>query len=130
MAGPIDDAVVHLRRYYPVLDYHADGAWVRIPEYQLPGGWIGTTTAVAFQIPLAVVAPPYGFYVPAGIQCGGKTPQNNYREPSEKQPPFGGSWGMFSWQPVENQWVVAGNALGANLLSWVRSFAQRFGEGV
>jgi hypothetical protein len=74
--------------------------------------------------------PPYGLYVPAGILFKGQKP-SNYAEPAENQPPFGGQWGMFSWQSEDNAWKPhADITKGANLLNWVLGFSARFAEGV
>jgi len=88
-------------------------------------------TAVAFQILVGYPGtPPYGIFVPAGITFNGSRP-NNYAEPAGTQPPFGGTWGVFSWLPVEGEWRPGATpAAGTNLLTWVLGFADRFREGI
>ncbi|HXG06097.1 MAG TPA: hypothetical protein VNI77_02085 [Nitrososphaera sp.] len=86
---------------------------------------------MAFQIPLAGYpgVPPYGIYAPAGLTFKGVLP-DNYTEPASAQPPFGGTWGVFSWTPEDGQWrATADLVTGSNLLNWVLSFADRFREG-
>jgi hypothetical protein len=131
MQERIDQELALLLQPYPDLEYVAAGQWIRIPSYQLPPGWNRTTMDLAFQIPAAYPGnPPYGIYVPGGIQYNGTRP-NNYTEPAGTQPPFGGTWGIFSWQPGDGQWRPTANiASGANLLNWVWGFADRFREGL
>ena len=58
---------------------------------------IGRPTDVAFQINEGhPVTPPYGIYVPSGIQFRGEVP-NNYTDQASSSLPFGGMWGLFSW---------------------------------
>jgi hypothetical protein len=118
-----------LRKRYPDLEYREDGHWIRIPAYSLPAGWNRSSTDVAFQIPVGYPGtPPYGIYVPAGLMFKGNKP-NNYQEPAQNQPPFEGSWGIFSWRP-RDQWRATANLVtGSNLLNWVMGFADRFREG-
>lgn len=119
-----------VREKYPRTEYFPEGRWVRVPDYALPEGWNRDITPVAFQIneghPAAL---PYGIYVPAGLLFQGKVPAN-YTEPGNNPPPFGDSWGLFSWTPEESTWKPAADVRsGANLLDWVKSFARRFAEG-
>ena len=90
------------------------------------------TTDLAFQIlPTYPGAPPYGIYVSAGILFKDQRP-DNYTEPAATQPPFGGSWGLFSWTTVDGQWratALPDPIRGYSLLSWADGFAQRFQEG-
>jgi hypothetical protein len=118
-----------LRSRHRDLEYWEDGRWVRLPAYPLFHGWNRETTDVAFQIKVEYPgAAPYGFYVPAGLQHNGRTP-SSYNEPAQAQPPFGGSWGFFSWQ-VEAGWFPTADVVtGSNLLSFARTFADRFKEG-
>jgi hypothetical protein len=120
-----------LKTRYPELVYVPEGQWVRIPTYPLPGGWNRTATEIAFQIPPSYPGtPPYGIYVPAGIQHNGKSP-GSYKEPADNRPPFPGDWGIFSWQPDDGQWrPTTDPRTGPNLLNWVDGFATRFREGV
>lgn len=130
MQERIDAELVLLRGRYPDLGYQPEGRWVKIAQYPLPAGWSGGDTDVAFQIPVGFPGtPPYGIYVPVGITFGGARP-DNYNEPAPSQPPFGGSWGIFSWTPDAESWrATADPTTGSNLLNWVIGFAQRFREG-
>ena len=105
------------------------GEWVRVEAYPLPDGWSGRSTDVAFRIPDDYPgAPPYGIYVPSGITFRGQSP-NGFTDPASQQPPFGGSWAVFSWQA--SQWRAAADVhSGTNLLNCVEGFAVRFREGV
>lgn len=120
-----------LRKRYPDLEYQEESHWVRIPAYALPAGWNRPSTHVAFQIPTAYPGtPPYGIYVPAGLTFNAARP-NNYTEPASTQPPFEGSWGIFSWAPADGQWrPTADRVTGSNLSNWASGFADRFREGV
>ena len=120
-----------LRKQYPAAEYVEDGRWIRLPSYPLPEGWNRTATDVAFQIRVDYPGtPPYGFYVPAGLQYKQQRP-NNYTEPGSPPPPFPGEWGLFSWAPDDGQWrPTADLVTGSNLLNWARGFANRFKEGI
>jgi hypothetical protein len=119
-----------LRRRCPSVEYRQDARWVKVSLYPLSEGWSRQTTDVAFQIPSAFPGtPPYGIYVPAGLRFNGDTPAN-YTEPASNQPPFGGTWGVFSWTPIDGQWrATADPSTGSNLSNWVSGFADRFAEG-
>ena len=117
-----------LLQAFPNMSYRDEGCWVYLPSYPLPQGWNRLATDVAFQISDGYpAAPPYGFYVPSWIQFEGVTP-NNYTDAASNQPPFGETWGIFSWTPIE--WKPTGGARrGSNILQWARGFADRFDEG-
>jgi hypothetical protein len=109
------------------------GSWFRIPAYPVSQlhAWNRESTDVAFQAsPTHPATAPYGFYVLAGLRCDGECPQN-YSEAPSARPPFPGDWGMFSWSIADNgTWVPRVDLVsGANLLNYVRSFADRFKEG-
>jgi hypothetical protein len=126
----IKDELDLLKSRYAKLEYRPEAQWVLIPEYALPPGWNFTTANLAFQIPPQYPgAPPYGIYVPAGIQFSGQRP-GSYTEPAPTQPPFEGSWGIFSWTTEDGVWHAdAELTKGSNLLNWVVGFRQRFVEG-
>lgn len=130
MQERIEAELALLRSRYPDLEYRPDGRWIKIPKYPLTKDWNRSESDTAFQIPEGFPGvPPYGFYVPVGITCGGARP-DSYTEPAATQPPFGGTWGFFSWTPEDGQWrATADPATGSNLLNWVIGFAQRFREG-
>ena len=72
---------------------------------------------------------PYGFYVPVGLQFRGARPEN-YTDPAANAPPFEGTWGFFSWAPIDGTWrPTADVRVGSSLLSWIDSFQHRFAEG-
>lgn len=130
MQERIEQELTLLRSHHPNLEYESEGRWVRIPSYQLPEGWNRSVIDVAFQIPIGYPGtPPYGIYTPAGLAFN-RTRPDNYAEPASTQPPLGGTWGIFSWTPVEGQWRPTADLLtGSNLLNWVLGFADRFREG-
>lgn len=119
-----------LRKDYPDLAYEPEGRWVRVPRYSLPEGWNSRETDTAFQIPVGYPgAPPYGIYVPSGLLYNQQEPKNYVLAPH--QPPFGGTWHFFSWSPEDNQWRPTADVVtGSNLRNFVRSFADRFQQGV
>ena len=118
-----------LRKRWPDAEYRADGHWFRIPRYELPNGWNRTVTEIAFQPQAGYPGiPPYGFFVPVGITFSAQRP-DNYSEPAPTQPPFAGTWGVFSWA-VDGDWrPTADPSSGANLFNWALGFATRFREG-
>lgn len=128
-ADRISAEIALLRRVFPRLEHRE--SWVRLPGVPLPAGWVPSPSDVAFQISDAFPgAPPYGIFVPVGLRFNGAMPQN-YTEPAASQPPFGGSWGVFSWSVADGaDWrPTASVEHGVNLLQWVRGFTQRFLEG-
>lgn len=120
-----------LRRRFPNLEYAEAAHWIKAPNYRLTPGWNRSETDVAFQIPVGYPGtPPYGIYVPAGILFNSARP-NNYSEPAPSQPPFAGSWGIFSWRPDDGHWrPTADLSTGSNLLNWLLGFSDRFQEGI
>jgi len=91
--------------------YEPNGQWMHLPRYVLPQNWNRAVTPIAFQIlPAYPGAPPYGFYAPVGIRYVDKVPAN-YTEPSPTQPPFPGTWGIFSWA-VDGEWRAAAGPFG------------------
>lgn len=132
MSSPrILEELALLRKSYPSLEFVEQGLWIRIPDYQLPQEkqWNRSVTDVVFQIPPAYPgAPPYGIYVLSGLRCNGTAP-DKYKEPAAQQPPFAGTWAMFSWTIDDNQWKPSNILKGTNLLNVVHSFADRFKQG-
>jgi hypothetical protein len=126
----IEEELALVRSRFPGAEYCAEGHWIRVPSYALPDGWNRTATDVAFQVPVGYPgAPPYGIYVIAGLLFEGSRP-DNYDEPAGGQPPFPGTWGIFSWTPIGGQWRPTADARnGSNLLNWVVAVADRFREG-
>ena len=118
-----------LRKLFPDVQYMEDG-WFKIPNHPLPPGWNRANTDVAFLArPGYPGTPPYGIYVPAGIQYQGSVP-TNYSEPANPMPAFGGQWGILSWS-VDSGWRPTADLVsGSNLMNWARGIAERFKEGI
>jgi hypothetical protein len=125
----IEQELALLRRYYEQVEYVPEGRWVRIWPVMTGSGWSEDPVAAAFQIPSGFPgAPPYGFYVPAGLLHHGKQPQN-YQPEAPSQLPFEGRWAMFSWAQ-DGSWRATSDLVsGSNLFNWSRSFRDRFAEG-
>ena len=129
MQERINEELNLIRQWFPGVEYHEEGYWIRIPSFHLPEGWNQSSTEVVFQVPIGYPgSPPYGIYVPIGIQFHNSKP-DNYVEPAGNQPPFTGSWGVFSWSPGNGWRATADLRKGSNLLNWVLGFAARFSEG-
>ena len=130
MEKRIEQELSLLRRHHANLIYVAEGRWVKLPSYSMPPGWNRATTDVVFQFPNGYpTAPPYGIYVPSGLTFKEQNP-NNYSDPAGTQPPFSGSWAVFSWAP-QDPWFATGDlTTGSNMLNWVLGFKERFAEGV
>ena len=130
MEERIEKELELLRQRYPDLEYKEEGRWVRIPSYPLREGWNRSSTEVVFQIPVGYPGtPPYGIYAPSA-RLFNKTRPDDYSEAATTQPPFPGTWGIFSWQPADGQWRATTDLVtGSNLFNWVTGFADRFREG-
>src|SRR5690349_37911 len=131
MRSRVEEEIELLKSRFFALEYRPDGQWIHILSYPLPAGWNFSERPLALQVPLQYPGtPPYGIYIPAGILFNGQRP-SNYSEPAPTQPPFGGTWGVFSWTTTDGQWhATADLTKGSNLLNWVLGFQQRFKEGV
>ena len=123
-----------LREVYPDIEHlEKDGEdWFRLVDYPFPSGWRLAEAPISqanvlFKLSAGYpMAEPYGFLTPAGVNFEGKTPSNTCSAPCAA---FPGSWTQFSWAP-EGTWTPSSEIeRGSNLLSWVRSFAQRLKEG-
>ncbi len=120
-----------LRRYYPKVNYIENVQWVHLEDHPIPSDlpWNRKATDICFQVlPAYPGTPPYGFYVPAGMLCGGSPPES-YTEPATNSPPFPGVWGLFSWTRETGWQPTADIHTGSNLLSFVTTFKDRFLEG-
>jgi len=127
----VSQEVAALKSAYPRLKFVADGNWVLIPDYAMDEPWNPVKGDVVFQIPQNGYpgTPPYGFYVRTGITCSGGTPAN-YQEPAPTQPPFEGTWGVFSWAPGDGAWRPGATVhSGTNLVHWAWGFKHRFNQG-
>ncbi len=131
MKERIETELKLLRKAFPDTEYREEGYWFRIPAYLVPDGiWNVDKVAVAFQAPVGYPGqPPYAFYVQPGLRVKGTDQKpNNYEEPASGVP-FEGVWAKFSWQ--HELWrPTADISSGSNLLNYVRTFADRFREGV
>src|SRR3989344_7285785 len=117
----IEQELALLRSRFRNVEYIAADQWIRVREYPiLHPDWTPGITDVAFQVPMAYPgAHPYGIYVPAGLRYRGNMPAN-YQEPAANQPPFGGTWGIFSWAPGDGQWRPTTDLVtGTNLLNFI-----------
>ena len=122
MTSRVEAELEILRAWYPNLQIEESGLWVLVPDYGVdPVMWKRPTVEVACQIPEALPGQqPYGFYVRPN-------PPSNPEFP--KQTPWGSDFGFFSWAP--EVWNPTDDpSKGSNMLDFVRSFAQRFREGV
>jgi hypothetical protein len=130
MQERINQEIGLFKTRFPNLEYRPDGRWFRIPEYPLPSGWNFSIIQLAFTLPAEYPGgPPYGIYVPTGIRFRGQVP-GNYTEQAPNQPPFAGTWGIFSWTTLDGAWhATADLTKGSNLLNWVLGFQRRFEEG-
>lgn len=126
LAQRIEEELGLLRNRFPGVEY--SNRWVRLPSYPLPPGWSLGWTPVAFHMRDGFPGiGPYGIYVPAGLRFQDKLP-SNYSEPAGSQPPFGGNWGVFSWE-AEGWFAKADIRAGHNLLTWTEGIIKRFKEG-
>jgi len=129
----IEQELALLRERFPDIEHleHGGEDWFRLPAYAFPPGWgikdepISEAPVVFKVVATYPTGEPYGFAAPAGINFRGKPPQNTG---SPIAYPFAGEWQHFSWSP--DGWHPTSDVeKGANLLAWVRSFAQRLKEG-
>lgn len=126
MDNRIDLEVAILHRRYP--NARRDDRWVLVPEYPMPKGWSAAVIDTAFYIRDGYPGiGPYGIYVPTDLRFNGQKP-DSFTEKAPMQPPFGGTWALFSWE-AEAWFPKADPNAGHNLLTWVQGFAKRFEEG-
>lgn len=117
-----------LKKAYPDLETsETDGHWCRLPSYRVPGeAFQPEMVEVAFRIPGQAGEQPYGFWVRPGVEAEGGATISNYSFPATT--PWGSDWGQFSWSPVS--WLPKADVrAGSNMVNFVRSFADRLGEG-
>jgi hypothetical protein len=127
VSSRVDAELALLRRQWPQLEYEPTGQWVLLSDYPLTEGWSRDSAAVAFQIPAGPGGtPPYAFYIDGPLDYRGQPPAN-YTFPVGVVP-FPGTWGIFSWAPAAWPWAED-PAQGANMVSFARSFADRFAQG-
>lgn len=121
-----------LRKFFPKLEYVEDGQWVLIKDFTIPHNvqWNCQSINTCFQIPLGYPGtPPDGFYVPSGTNYKGDCP-GNYKEPAANSPPFLDNWGFLSWHKEAGWKATSDLQSGSNLLNFVRTFTDRFAQGV
>jgi hypothetical protein len=125
----IDQELAVLRAWFgDVLEYVADGHWIRLAEYVIPSElWLPRIVEVCFQIPAAIPGQaPYAFHVRPQVCLTSGATVNNYTYPTAT--PLGDGWGTFSWQLSE--WNPGAEpCTGSNMLEFARSIADRFREG-
>lgn len=128
--GPVEERIdvdlTLLKGRFPSVEYR--DRWVLIPSYPLPPDWSAKQTDIAFHVRDGFPGiGPYGLYAPVGLRYKGERP-DRYTEPAGTQPPFGGTWGIFSWE--SDDWrATADPRTGHNLLNWALGATQRFREG-
>ena len=128
----VGEELALVRSVFPDAEHREEGGahWVRIPEYPLPTGVFkqGGSTDLAFRIPTQPGEAPYGFWVRPGLALASGAALNNYSYPTAT--PWGADWGQFSWSPEGGIWIPKTDIrAGANMLNFVRSFADRLKEG-
>jgi hypothetical protein len=125
-AERLKEELTLLRTAYPDLeDRSVDGVhWGRIPRYAVPDGWSMQAIEIVFQFPAQAGQAPYAFYVRPALLLANGNQATNYTPTAVT--PWGDDFAQFSWSPVE-PWVPKANiGEGANMLNFVRSFADRF----
>lgn len=125
----LDEELALLQSVFSQMEFVEDGRWVLMPDYLRGSGWTPETGPIVFQIPEAPTAPPYAFFVPAGIRFNGAIP-TNYQENGKAVVPFEGNWGVFSWAPNDGAWRPGATVRsGSNMLNWALGFTARFKQG-
>lgn len=116
---------------FPRIQYDPCGDWFLLAndERAARNGWSPVPFAVAFHAqPGHPGQPPYGIYVRPEVRVGGGVP-NDFQPQAANRPPFRGEWGVLSWT-VEGPWLPKENVReGANLLSFLLSFEDRYKAG-
>lgn len=129
----IDELALVREAYSEVEHVEADGQdWFKLPSYPVPEGWLVAGERVA-AVPVVFLikadypgATPYGFLTPGGMTFKGRVPNRTGAPP--KEVPFPGEWMHFSWQ-CEDWQACNDPKRGSNLLTWIRSFAERLRQG-
>lgn len=125
MSEWVADQLALLRAKWPDLVYAESEYWVLLPGWHLPDGWSERTADLACRIPPNRDQAPYAFCINAAAPTfNGQTPTN---WGAVTGVPFPGQWSQFSWAP--DNWWSNGNGRGPNMLTFVRSFADRLAEG-
>lgn len=129
----IDAEFELIRKYYPTLVVSNCKRWGLIDKFVLPSGipWNKEHIPICCNIPNGYPGTaPYGIYIPADLQCDNKEPQS-FTKIANNKPPFEGVWGMLSWTPDTEVWKPTADILkGSNLLNFIKTFNDRFKEGV
>lgn len=127
MADRVEEELELLRTVYPDLEYMmVDGVhWVRLRGIDLAPGWSEERVDVAFRVPPSAGEAPYAFLVQPCLTLEGGGAPDRYTCPTST--PWEGEWGQFSWSP--EGWVPTTDIrVGANMLSFIRSFHERFDQ--
>jgi hypothetical protein len=128
MSERLEEELALLRTEYPDLEHVFDGTghWIRIASHPVRSEiWGRDEVEVACQIPAQIGVAPYAFRVRPGLALPGGALPTNYTYPAAT--PWGSDWGQFSWSPMT--WLpTADIRAGANMLKFIRSFAERLGE--
>lgn len=125
-----EEELALLREHYPDLEYveHGGEHWCRLPAYGVSGGkFRPDEVEVAFRIPPRPADPPYAFWVRPGVEAANGATIQNYGHLATTA--WGSDWGQFSWAPEEEWRPKADVRKAPNMLTYVRSFADRFEEG-
>lgn len=107
------------------------GNWFRLPHDKraVAHGWGPDPFPVAFHAQADHPGnAPYGIYVSPRTFVRGTSP-NNFQGQAGNRPPFAGEWGVLSWA-VEGPWLPKVDVRkGANLLTFLLSFDERYRMG-
>ena len=128
MSERFEEELALLQAAYPGLEYQEQGGlhWVRIDAWALPEGYDKAVVDLAFHIPAQAGQAPYGFWVRPELHLATGGNPGNYTYPANTA--WGSDWGQFSWAPCN--WIPSVEIRrGSNMLEFVRSFADRLGEG-
>jgi hypothetical protein len=119
-----------LRSVYPDLEHREVGGehWVRIPAYAIANGWFAgggpvDMVEIVFTIPTQPGQAPYAFRPRPVITLAGGAVPSNYAAPVST--PWGDDFAQFSWSPLDGWVPKVDIRAGANMLNFVRSFAER-----
>lgn len=121
-----------LKKFFPeTIAQEIDGnCWFRIANFVIKGDlWDKQRADACFEAKVSYPStPPYSFYIQGGLRTKVTNERpKDYEEPA--QTPFEGIWGRFSWQ--HENWCPTDDLVsGSNLLNFVRTFADRIGEGI
>lgn len=132
MNARMTEELALLRQHYEKVEYSTDNAmhWFRVQSLNTPdepGQWSPPRIPVVFAVTEGYPGiPPYGFFVPGGLNLNGKPPSESS---APHQLPFEGEWRFLSW--ASESWCATADVQsGSNLWGYVRTFIHRLREGV